>query len=293
MSRSKVVFANSPRGRAFWGKNEGPVTENHPLVDGLVERGFDAIAHPWYEPVDWFQFDHIIVNSPSDLYFHIDDFTKWINGLETHSSVMNEPGLLAWNMDKHYLKEIESRGVDIAPTIFVELGDEPEFPDREYVVKPVTSGGALNTGRFLPYQEQEARELVKRIHNEKLAVIVQPYLESVDRIGEKALVFYNEQFDHAIKKDAVLAPGSKPGKQDVSHPNPTPYQPTNEELELARKAIAVSPRRTPLLYSRVDLAEDNGTPIVMELEYLDPVLFFEYSEGSLNRYIDAIIERIS
>jgi hypothetical protein len=296
MSRSKVVFANSPRGDEYWGDNVTGTSDTQPFVHALYNHGFDVEVCAWYETRDWNDYDHIIIHSPSDIYFHIDQFVSWLHQLENHPSVLNSVSSIRWNLDKRYLLKLQQRGIPIAPTVVVEPGTDSELPSGEFVVKPTTAGGGINSGRFTDTLHNEARELISQIHANNLGAIVQPYLESIDRIGEKALVFYNEKFDHAIQKGALLNQLGVhlPSSTVDAHPNPVIYKPSDAELDLAVRAINSTPRDQPLLYSRVDLTSNSeGYPIVMELEFIDPVLFFEYSEGSLDRYIDAIIERIS
>jgi len=50
----------------------------------------------------------------------------------------------------------------------------------------------------------------------------------------------------------------------------------------------------PLLYTRVDLIpDDEGNPVVLELELTEPSFFFEFApEGALDRFTDALVARL-
>jgi hypothetical protein len=49
-----------------------------------------------------------------------------------------------------------------------------------------------------------------------------------------------------------------------------------------------------LLYARVDLAPGtDGSPLLMELELIEPSLFFECGPRALERLVDAIGSRLS
>jgi hypothetical protein len=127
-----------------------------------------------------------------------------------------------------------------------------------------------------------------------MAAIIQPYLKSIDERGEVDLIFYNEKFDHAIIKGPVLKKESDGEIPTVQHPNPQAYTPSEEELTLAKNAIRATPRKDRLLYARVDMATDNdGRASIMELEYLDPVLFHNISEGSPGRFAQAIVSYLN
>jgi len=60
----------------------------------------------------------------------------------------------------------------------------------------------------------------------------------------------------------------------------------------ARTADGVDLVPDPLLYARVDLVtDDQGAPVLMELELVEPSLFTALGEGSLERFADAIAQR--
>ena len=47
------------------------------------------------------------------------------------------------------------------------------------------------------------------------------------------------------------------------------------------------------LYARVDMvSSDDGQPVLMELEMVEPSLFTALSDGALERFADAIVSRV-
>ena len=49
----------------------------------------------------------------------------------------------------------------------------------------------------------------------------------------------------------------------------------------------------PLLYARIDVARDtDGAPRVMELELIEPSLFFPKAPAALERYVAAVEKRL-
>ena len=55
----------------------------------------------------------------------------------------------------------------------------------------------------------------------------------------------------------------------------------------------VFPDRSPLLYTRVDLIpDDEGSPVVLEVELAEPSLFFEHAPGAVERFADAVTARL-
>ena len=67
-----------------------------------------------------------------------------------------------------------------------------------------------------------------------------------------------------------------------------------DELELAERVVAMVRNRfgTVPLYARVDmLRAADGSPVLLELEAIEPNLYFEQAPGSAERLADAIVAR--
>jgi hypothetical protein len=122
------------------------------------------------------------------------------------SPVLNDPALLVWNCDKHYLADLASAGIPTVPTSFVSPGEPLRPLVGEVVVKPTVSAGARDTGRFGPNAYPGARALIARVHASGRTAMVQPYLASVERVGETAVVIVDGRVSHVLRKRAVLRP---------------------------------------------------------------------------------------
>ena len=67
--------------------------------------------------------------------------------------------------------------------------------------------------------------------------------------------------------------------------------PEAAELRVAAQALQAAPFDTPL-YARVDLIRDqHGDPVVLELELIEPSLFFPFAPGSAERFAAAAMTR--
>ena len=49
---------------------------------------------------------------------------QWVTKVSEVSNLFNPLSIIKWNIDKHYLKDLESLGVPIAPSVFVEKGEK-------------------------------------------------------------------------------------------------------------------------------------------------------------------------
>jgi hypothetical protein len=173
------------------------------------------------------------------------------------------------------------------------------------VVKPTVSAGAIDTGRFGPSTHRLARDLMGRIHASGRTAMVQPYLSSVDTAGETAVVCLDGEPSHVLRKRAVLRPDEvAPVREGDIGAAEAMYEDdlvvastaTDAELGFAADVLAWVTARfgAPPLYARVDMvAGDDGTPVLMELEAVEPYLYLAESPGALDNLVDAILRRLT
>jgi hypothetical protein len=250
----------------------------------------------WDDPtVDWDAYDRVVLRSVWDYSRRVDEFLAWCAAVGP-GRLRNSPELVAFDADKRYLGELRAR---TAPTEFVGPGDPLPAPSGEVVVKPNVSAGARDTGRFGPATHAEALALVERIRASGRVAIVQAYLAAVDRRGETALVYIAGELSHVLRKRAVLrgegeapladgplAPAAAMFEEDlVVASSAEPGQ-----VEFAADVVAeVTERFGTPLYARVDVAaDDEGRPVLMELEAIEPCLFLDLAPGAAERFARAI-----
>ncbi|HLM32378.1 MAG TPA: hypothetical protein VK326_12020 [Solirubrobacterales bacterium] len=278
-----------------------PGFDDDALLEGeLARRGAEAERVPWDADTDWDAFDAVVIRTTWDYARRRDEFLRWADRID--GRLHNGPDLVRWNSDKRYLADLERAGVPVVETAFLE----PETPmpvlSGEVVVKPNVSAGGRDTGRFGPAHSEEAAELVRRIHASGRIAMVQPYQASVDAEGETAVVFIGGEPSHALLKNAVLRPDEvAPVREDWVGAAEAMYDPelvvagaaADDELELARRVVAhLAERfgRRPL-YARVDLVRDpEDRARVLELEAIEPNLYFDEAPGAVHRLAEAILE---
>ncbi|WP_055534891.1 ATP-grasp domain-containing protein [Streptomyces graminilatus] len=262
------------------------------LVRELVAAGADATAVHWDDPgIDWASFDLALVRSTWDYTWRAEEFAGWLDRCGKVTRVVNPVGVLRWNMDKRYLGELAEAGVPTVPTRYLAPGDTPDLPDdREYVVKPTSGAGARYAARYTPEDRDTAVRHLARMHAEGFTAMVQPYVGSIDVTGERALQFFGGRFLHASRKGAVLAHGTAYDADKVAHPGLEVWTPTPAELAVAERALATVPDNSGLLYARVDLVlGDDGEPLVMEVELIEPNLFLDLHPDSVPVVVQAVL----
>ena len=262
------------------------------LTPALAARGLRAGPVIWDDPaVDWSRFRLALVRTAWDADLRRDEFVAWAERTGALCPLYNPPEVLRWNTHKGYLRELESRGVDIIPTVWWERGSAPDVAAvltgrgwSDAVLKPAISAGARDTLRVRgPNDFPAARALVQRVLPHK-DMMVQPYLASVEDHGERSLLFLGGEFTHAIKRSPALSgrPGYDPGAAE-------PVPASEEERGFARRVLAAT--GFELLYARVDLArEDGGALRLMELELTEPSLFLpQGGPRAVERLVDALV----
>jgi glutathione synthase/RimK-type ligase-like ATP-grasp enzyme len=247
------------------------------------------------ESVDWNAYDRVVVRSTWDYTQRPEDFLAWADSIGPQR-LRNTPQLLRFNADKRYLTQLAAPTV---PTTLLEPGDQLPGYDTEIVVKPNISAGARDTGRFQPDAADEAAELVAAIHEDGRAALVQPYLPGVDEHGERAVVFFGGAVSHVLHKRPVLRePGVAPIAQGAHAPAAIMLEPdlviagraTPAQLELAHAVHAeISAQFGQPLFVRVDMVPGpEGRPVLIELEAIEPMLYFDLIPGAAERFAAAI-----
>jgi len=274
------------------------------LVEALRSRGAEPSLVLWDEQeADWQAFDRVLIRSTWDYTHRRDDFIRWARSLGDHLD--NPAPLVEWNSDKRYLADLEAAGVPTIATRFVEPGDPPPDLEGEVVVKPTVSAGARDTGRFAAAHHDGARALLSRLSAAGRTAMVQPYLGSVEGRGETAIVAIGGSESHVLRKRAVLgADREAPLRDDELGAAEAMYEPdlvgagsaTEGERAIAGLVLAWLKTRfgEAPLYARVDmLCGDDGEPVLLELELVEPALYFGTAPGSEARLAEALLLRRS
>ncbi|MFJ6984399.1 MULTISPECIES: RimK family alpha-L-glutamate ligase [unclassified Streptomyces] len=264
------------------------------LVRALNEAGVTAEAVVWDDAgADWAAYDLVLIRSTWDYSWRAAEFTAWAERCAKVTRLANPASVVRWNTDKRYLGDLAAAGVPVVPTRYLAPGDPlgPDvLPERgEYVVKPTSGAGARYAARYTPDGRDDAVRHLARLREEGLTAMVQPYVRSIDAVGERALQYFGGRLLHASRKRAVLAPGTAFDADKVAHPGLESWLPTAAETALAARALAAVPDASGLLYARVDLVDgDDGAPLVLELELVEPNLFLFLHPESVRQVVAGV-----
>ncbi len=269
--------------------------EERLLLAGLEARGLRTARVAWSNPdFDWSRTRAAVFRSTWDYFERFAEFSAWMDRVERGTRLFNAPELVRWNVDKHYLRDLAGRGVNVPVTQFIERGETTTLREAfagcgwsEAILKPAVSGAARHTYRLnaanLDAHESMLRELLR-----EEAMMLQPFLGNVLTQGELSLIVIGGRCTHAVRKIA------KPGDfrvQDDHGGTVHPHTPTADEIAFAEHAVAARPQAP--LYARVDAVRDDaGALSLMELELVEPELFFRFHPPTADALAAAIAERM-
>jgi len=257
------------------------------------------------EVADWRNRDYpftqsrlVVLRSTWNYHLHHSEFLQWVKTVAAHTNLQNSSGLIEWNSDKRYLRELSRRGLQIVPTLYIE-GDtlaavpleqllsalqEPDKPlSKRWVIKPSIGLSTFGVQKFDLSEsgaEQKARDHIHMLA-QNYCVMVQPFVAAVETYGERSLIFIAGRFSHAIRKTAFqhLAVAGEAGECQVKA--------TRAEIDFGESVLALIPEQT--LYARVDIVPDEqGQLLLLELELIEPSLYLKLGSGASERFADAV-----
>jgi glutathione synthase/RimK-type ligase-like ATP-grasp enzyme len=288
MRRVAYLTGRSYRGKPFAAGEVHPLESKgrELMIAAGAERGitFDTVF--WDEPeLPSRGFELAIIRTCWDYHERHEQF---VTMLEAHERaglrVFNTPNVVKWNARKTYLKEL---GPSAIPTIWADKADARSVAQAfdaldaaEIVVKPQVGAGSRDTVRL----KRNAWSEADLIDGPRSAAMIQPFLRAIETEGERSLFWFGGVYSHAIRK--VPAHGdwraNIPGETHFVNETPSP-----DAMEAAESARARAPK--DLLYVRIDLVlGDDDHWRVIEIEAIEPYLFFDFAPEGARVFVDAI-----
>ena len=251
------------------------------LIPALQQLEVEAVPAVWDGPVDWSQFDQVVIRSCWDYHLRPNEFLEWIHELEQAGvAVQNLPALVRWNADKRYLRQLSTAGATIPPTTWVD--DREELSSGEIldllgwssaIVKPTVSASAYNLRRI--FKDEPAVQL-------KGPAMIQQFVPEIVASGEWSLVFLGGEYSHAVIKRPAAGDFRV---QSEFGGRAALAEPRNELLDEATRVVGSLPGRPH--YARIDGIDRDGTFILMEVELIEPELFLCLGNAA-NRFAEVI-----
>lgn len=265
----RIVLASCPQLVDGDGDDDG-------LVAALRTRGLHARWRSWDDP-ETETADLVILRATWDYAERREEFLAWTTRVR---NLLNAPAVVAWNSDKHYLRDLAAAGVPVVPSEFFEPAEAVTAADfsGEVVVKPAVGAGSIDTLRFVDAAAAAAHAAALLASGR--SALVQPYDERI-AAGETALVFIGGEESHAFTKGPILPPQGEEPALDASgtfareslalaDPDVELWETGYNVLDAAAAQVGIT--RGELLYARVDLIGTGSDAVLLELELIEPSL---------------------
>jgi len=258
--------------------------EDKLLETALENKGLKVTKKDWADPdFDWTTTKYAIFRTTWDYFERFDEFFSWLEATKHKTTFINSTEIINWNIDKHYLQDLEKNNINIAPTLFIEKGKKitlKQLFDKtnwtEAVIKPAISGAARHTYRITPNNCFNHENIFQKLITEE-CMLFQEFLNNITLNGEISLVMIGGKFTHAVKK---IAQKGDFRVQDDHGGIVEKYRATSEEIKFAEKCIEKCPFSP--IYARVDIVNDNNNNLSLnELELIEPELWFRHNIKSV------------
>lgn len=259
------------------GSEQSGFIEDTILKEAFINEGLSTQRLAWdNQDFAWSKTKAIIFRSTWDYFYRFPEFSTWLSLVSKQTLLINSSEIIHWNIDKHYLLDLQAKGIHIAESYFIEQGTTATLQElhetlgwNETVLKPCVSGTARHTYKLSQDNLHKHETMLKELLKEE-AMMLQPFQYDIINKGEVSMMLFGGQFTHAVlkvaKKDEFRVQTDFGGEVDL-------YEPTPNEIAFAEHAVRCCPELP--IYARVDIFNDNNGKIALaELELIEPELWF-------------------
>ena len=269
--------------------------EDQKIIPALAQHNIESSAVIWSDKtVNWTDFDYLIFRNTWDYFEKETEFKIWLDHIENLGiKTLNPIEVIKQNIHKFYLREMEQQGITILPTLFIDKTGHLDLAKRipshwkKAVIKPAFSAGSYLTEVFDVSNSTEIDQQYARIALEK-ELLVQEFMPQIQTLGETSFIFFNKKFSHAVNKKPVEGDFRV---QSLFGGIYTLVHPSQDLIQKAQKVVDTF--KEDLLYARVDGILIDQELYLMEVECIEPDLYFDLSENSLERFVASIVKLIA
>ena len=297
-------------------KAEWPFYQNWFLPQLIRERGALVEIRCWrdpgLDPASVSTYNSVTFLWCNDYYQHPKEFPDFVRNvlmpaqrLNPSVHIFNDPTVVLWNTDKHYLLEMAEAGYCVSRSKFVDIGQHTrssltsiigDFSEsKPLVLKPAISGSARSTHLIKSPKALISDDIafLDRIltGGTNGDLILQQYEEGISS-GEYSLIFVNGKHTHTILKKPrageFRCQGEYGGSTEEIASVDVPRCASDAaqqiwsflESKVEKPENGTEIRRGKgLVYARIDGIIKDDTFVLMEIEAIEPHLWLEAKSG--------------
>lgn len=267
---------------------------DHLFYPFLNDKNWQCTEVSWRdEEVEWGKFDVVVIRSTWDYQDDPEKFMSCLHSIENSTATLeNNLDTVKWNISKDYLKDLQEKGISTVPTLWFDKLDHDSVLDAfkyfacsEIVIKPLVSANADHTYRLRESDVQEQKSGLASVFSDR-AHMVQPFMQSIVREGEYSLFYFNGEYSHCILK----VPKNNDFRVQEEHGGQLRAIDADKAIcEAGQKVMQALPQIP--LYARVDFVKDGDAFLLMEIELIEPSLYFNMDVDSPQRFANAFLSR--
>ncbi len=264
------------------------------LIPELAKHNIQATIEIWSDTtIDWTKFDYLIFRNTWDYFERETEFNNWLQHIQKLGvKTFNPIEVIQQNKHKFYLKDIQNLGITIIPTVFIDKTNDFNLKGlipqdwKKAVIKPAFSGASYQTEVFDCIDIEAINKIYQPIAQEK-ELLLQKFMPEIQTLGETSFIFFNKKFSHCVNKKPVNGDFRVQSQFGGIY---TESMPEKALIEKAQKIVNTF--NNSLLYARIDGIVIDNQLHLMEIECIEPDLYFEYTTGGIERFVTALLDLI-
>ena len=265
------------------------------LISPMNKNGWECEFIPWDQSnINWNNFDLAIIRSTWDYQGRIKEFLEVLENINSSNCILeNSLELVKWNIDKSYLKELSKKGIQIVPSLFYDnyskkiLNDSFFFfSTTKLIIKPAISANADDTFIIDKKSSEKTSIILKNLFaNRKF--LIQPFIENILSEGEYSLIFFENTHSHTL----IKKPKSGDFRVQEEHGGILTLveKPDIKMVNEAKKVLNSLPCKN--LYSRIDFVKKGNNFLLMEVELIEPSLYFNLNPHAAIKFSSIINQK--
>lgn len=261
-------------------------------IPHLEELGWQVEWIPWRKPgVNWNNYAAVYAAAPWDYPEDPIEFMRVMENIASSSAVLLNPiELIRWNVAKTYLRDLQSRGIEIVPSLWYEHFQALNLANccaqlgcEKIIIKPVISANAANTFLLRHPVDEAITNTLERVFSNR-PFMVQPFIENIRSEGEFSLFYIEGELSHTIQKIPAAGDFRVQEEHGASIVAVVP-----EEILIKTANALMQVLDSAPVYARADFVRDSdGGFLLMELELIEPSMYLRMDDGAAKWFAHAL-----